>query len=452
MESSSEKGRTYFAHMLVATCVVGVLPLMAVYAFEGATGITSVWVGGGLGIVLSAALAAGGAAFWRRYGSSDYVFSDLLIWGYLRHLWVERRLTRMSTGLEELLDSSVKGLDRDERLSLLADFTSIMEATDPYTRGHSRRVTRLSYMTAKTMGLPKDVIETIRTAAAVHDIGKIHVPREILNKPDRLSEEEFEIVKLHSARGADMVRGALGEEVADLIRHHHERIDGRGYPDGIKGNDIPLGARVIAVADTFDALTSTRAYRPAARHRRAIDILKKEAGQQLDLAAVNAFLRYYSGRGSLGFWATATTIPQRMIASALSWLRQVALSGVVQTAAAVGTSAALVASVPGIMPTPSPQSSPPSSASRLAIDLEEPVPAPSPQPPVADAGSSEESESGSGPGPRKQPAPEPSPTPAPSEDPSPPPPSPSPSPPPEDEDLLGTVGEVVETVVDLLPS
>lgn len=450
MGSSAEGVRSHFSHVVVATTVVGVFPLLAVYAFEAVTGATSVWIGAGIGVILSALLATGGAALWRRYGTSNLVFSDLLIWGYLRHLWVGRRMSRMNDRLEELLDSSLKQLRREERVAMLADFTSVMEATDPYTRGHSHRVTGLSYMIAKTMGLSKEQIDSIRTAAAVHDIGKIHVPREILNKPDRLTEEEFFLIKLHSSRGAEMVRGVLGEEVSNIVRHHHERMDGRGYPDGLKGDDIPLGARVIAVADTFDALTSTRAYRSAARHRKGIEILRSEAGKQLDASAVTAFLRYYSGRGSLGFWATVTTIPQRLLESLLNWFRQAALTGVVQTAAAVGASVALVSSVPGVMPTPSSVSSAASPGSHLAVAVDEPGPTPSP---AASGDGVEFSDDEASSQSRKRPSPAQSPTPSgPAPTPPGPEPSPAPSPSPDDPDLLDTLGQVVEMVVDLLPT
>lgn len=450
MESSVKRERSPFLYVVIATTVVGIMPLLAVYAFEAATGITSAWIGAGLGVVLSALLAIGGAAFWRRFGRTDLVFSDLLIWGYIRHIWVGRRLGRMNDQLDELLDASLTGLSREERVRMLADFTGVMEATDPYTRGHSRRVTNFSYMIAKTMGLRKSQIEDIRTAAAVHDIGKIHVPQEILNKPDRLTDEEFSVIKEHPGRGAEMVRGVLGEHVSNVVLHHHERIDGRGYPQGLVGDEIPLESRVIAVADTFDALTSTRAYRPAARHRKAIGILKSEAGKQLDANAVNAFLKYYSGRGSLGFWATVTTVPQRLLESALNWLRQVALSGVVQTAAAVGTSVAVVSSVPGIMPTPAPQPSVSAPGSRVALGVDVPVPSPSPAPPPETMASTAD---GSGAPSRRTPSSSSSSTPSP--EPSPPPgpgPEPSPSPPPNDPDLLGEVGEVVEAVVELVPS
>lgn len=122
----------------------------------------------------------------------------------------------------------------------------------------------------------------IRTAALIHDVGKLSVAEEVLAKPGKLTDEEYALVKQHSAAGADMV-AALGDaELTRIVRHHHERVDGTGYPDGLKGIEIPLGARIISVVDTFDAITSERPYRRPAHHKRALDVLRHEAGTQLD--------------------------------------------------------------------------------------------------------------------------------------------------------------------------
>ena len=137
-------------------------------------------------------------------------------------------------------------------------------------------MTRHAYMIARGMGLPPAEIARIRTAAALHDVGKLDTPREVLNKPGRLSDEEFALIQRHPVDGAAMVAELGDDEVTAIVRHHHERLDGGGYPDGLEGSEIPLGARIIAVADTFDALTSTRPYRPGCRHKKALDILREE--------------------------------------------------------------------------------------------------------------------------------------------------------------------------------
>ena len=150
----------------------------------------------------------------------------------------------------------------------------MLESRDTYTRRHSLRVTRHCEGIAKELGLPEAEVARICTAAALHDVGKFFTPREVLNKPDRLTDEEFAVIKRHPGEGAKLVEGVVEPEIVAMIRHHHERLGGSGYPDGICGDDIPLGARIIAVADTFDAMTSTRAYRTA---RRALEGARRAA-------------------------------------------------------------------------------------------------------------------------------------------------------------------------------
>ena len=154
----------------------------------------------------------------------------------------------------------------------------------------------------------------MRTAAALHDVGKLHTPREILNKPGRLTDEEFAVIRRHPGDGADMSTSVGDPVITAMIRHHHERLDGAGYPAGLAGEAIPLGARIIAVADTFDAMTSNRAYRRASSHKRALDVLRAEAGKQLDADAVAAFVGYYRGRRTVAWSAFATAAPQRLFA------------------------------------------------------------------------------------------------------------------------------------------
>ena len=177
-------------------------------------------------------------------------------------------------------------------------------------------MTRHAERIAATMGLPAAEVAKIRTAAALHDVGKLHTPRSILNKPGRLTDGEFAVVKRHPVDGAAMAGGIGDPEITAMIRHHHERLDGRGYPDGLAGEEIPLGARIIAVADTFDAITSNRTYRRASVHKRALDVLSTEAGKQLDGDAVAAFRGYYRGQRTVALSALVAAAPQRF----LSWL------------------------------------------------------------------------------------------------------------------------------------
>ena len=177
-------------------------------------------------------------------------------------------------------------------------------------------MTRHAERIATTMGLSSGEVAKVRTAAALHDVGKLHTPRSILNKPGRLTDSEFALIKRHPADGAAMASGIGDPEITAMIRHHHERLDGRGYPDGLAGEKIPLGARIIAVADTFDAITSNRTYRRASHHKRALDVLSTEAGKQLDGDAVAAFRGYYRGSRTVALSAFIAAAPQRF----LSWL------------------------------------------------------------------------------------------------------------------------------------
>ncbi len=197
-----------------------------------------------------------------------------------------------------------------------------METRDPYLHGHSRRVARYAWMIAQQMKLPHGEVAKIRTAAALHDVGKSKTPKAILHKPGRLTDEEYGVIKLHPGEGAEMVAVLGDPELEAMVRHHHERLDGSGYPDGLAGEAIPLGARIISVADTFDAITSARPYRAASPHKRAIDILRDDAGSRLDPAAVKAFCDDYSGRRPLALWAIVCGLPDRLLDLALDERRR----------------------------------------------------------------------------------------------------------------------------------
>jgi putative nucleotidyltransferase with HDIG domain len=258
-------------------------------------------------MLLSVLAANLGSALWKRTpGSRDMVFADLMLWGWLRRSRTERRLVRA----EALLGSRAQ----NPSVEALTELSTLLEARDSYTYGHSQRVTRHAERIARAMGLSDVDVAKVRTAAALHDVGKLHTPREILNKPGRLTTEEFAVIRRHPGDGAAMATGLGDPMIIAMIRHHHERLDGRGYPAGLAGEQIPLGARIIAVADTFDAMTSNRAYRRAASHKRALDVLASEAGTQLDAAAVAAFVEYYRGLPTVAWSAVAAETPQRRFA------------------------------------------------------------------------------------------------------------------------------------------
>lgn len=173
-----------------------------------------------------------------------------------------------------------------------------LEAKDEYTRGHAERVARLSEMTAREYGLPKDMQRQVRYAALMHDVGKMVVESRVLKKPGKFTHEEYEHMKIHPIRGHQI----LGEinllrQVIDGVRHHHERLDGSGYPDGLAGDDIPLAARLIMVADAFDSMTSTRSYRPPKTIEGALAEIRRCAGTQFDPAAIVALERAIDSQG-----------------------------------------------------------------------------------------------------------------------------------------------------------
>lgn len=165
----------------------------------------------------------------------------------------------------------------------IKSIASALDAKDPYTHGHSMRVTLYSIILAKELNVPENELENIETAGLLHDIGKIAIPQSILCKPGRLTDDEFVIMKSHPANSEKLIASIKKlHEVSPGVKHHHERWDGNGYPDRLAGEDIPFSARVIAIADTYDAMTSTRSYRKALDHDIAIAEIEKCAGGQFD--------------------------------------------------------------------------------------------------------------------------------------------------------------------------
>jgi HD-GYP domain-containing protein (c-di-GMP phosphodiesterase class II) len=180
---------------------------------------------------------------------------------------------------------------RDLFQSTVSALAETIEKRDPYTAGHTLRVTDYSVMTAKFLGLSSKELNNLQLSATLHDIGKIGVRDQILLKASPLDQHETEQMKLHTEYGADILNcGQLLHTIVDGVRFHHERFDGKGYNHGLKGGDIPLHARIIAVADAFDAMTTDRPYRKGMDAASAIHEMKKGAGSQFDPDIVNAFL------------------------------------------------------------------------------------------------------------------------------------------------------------------
>jgi HD-GYP domain-containing protein (c-di-GMP phosphodiesterase class II) len=174
----------------------------------------------------------------------------------------------------------------------VAALASVIDAKDHYTRSHSENVTRYAVAIAKEMKLPYEEVRSIQEACQLHDLGKIGIHDYVLTKPGKLTPEEWEEVKLHSLRGAEILAPLdFIDGISELVKQHHERYDGKGYPNQCKKEEIRLGARIMAVADTFDAMISERPYRRSYSVKEAIEELKRCRGSQFDPQVVNAFLR-----------------------------------------------------------------------------------------------------------------------------------------------------------------
>jgi response regulator RpfG family c-di-GMP phosphodiesterase len=178
------------------------------------------------------------------------------------------------------------------RFDAIKALAQAIEAKDSYTNGHSERMFQYSLAVAETLNLPEEERLLLKYATALHDIGKIGVDESILRKPNRLTPEEFEEIKSHPSKGASIIKDVeFLSSVAPIIYHHHERYDGKGYPGGLAGQQIPVGSRIVAVLDTYDAMTSDRPYRKALHREAALMELQACSGTQFDPVVVDAFLK-----------------------------------------------------------------------------------------------------------------------------------------------------------------
>jgi HD-GYP domain-containing protein (c-di-GMP phosphodiesterase class II) len=182
--------------------------------------------------------------------------------------------------------------------AIVAALVKSLELKDGATASHTWRVVLYTRAIAEAAGIDHDTMARITTGAALHDLGKVDIPDAILQKPGKLTTEEFDIIKTHSAVGHErLIRmGVQDPIILNLVRHHHERVDGAGYPDGLRGDEIPIGARYFAVVDTFDALTSVRPYRTqvgADAAKRAIEIITNDVESHYAIEAVDLFVKQY---------------------------------------------------------------------------------------------------------------------------------------------------------------
>ncbi len=223
-----------------------------------------------------------------KLGAYDYVakpfnFDELLM--NVERALEKANLIRLTKEYQETLEKKV--MEQSARIRTIfteavSSLTNAIEAKDHYTKGHSIRVTKFASWLAEELDLEYETISNIVLASQLHDIGKMGITDEILNKPGKLTDEEFDIIRNHSMLSVKILEPILPEEPLAIVKHHHERWDGKGYPDGLSGKEIPVGARIIAVADTFDAMTSKRAYRDALPVERAFGEIENFTELQFD--------------------------------------------------------------------------------------------------------------------------------------------------------------------------
>jgi HD-GYP domain-containing protein (c-di-GMP phosphodiesterase class II) len=237
-----------------------------------------------------------------KMGAYDYVIKPVRLNELPIRIWktLERRNLRIRNREYELsLEKRVEAQTRQIRKAFQNSIKSLayaLEARDEYTGGHSQRVSQYAYLIANRLGTTRKQIEKIRQAALVHDIGKIGIRESVLMKKEDLTDDEFQHIAAHSVIGEHILRPAIDDDdILKMVRHHHERYDGKGYPDGLSGVQIPQGARVLAVADMYDAMTSNRPYRNAVSPESAISELKRQTGYMFDPVVVNAFFQILSG-------------------------------------------------------------------------------------------------------------------------------------------------------------
>ena len=224
----------------------------------------------------------------------------------------------MSEELEQFVEDLKRAAEENRALFLgsIQMLAGAVDEKDPYTRGHSDRVTRYALLIAKELKQDAAFMETLQISAQLHDVGKIGIEDRILKKPGALTAEEFEVMKTHTTKGANILRPVTQlAEMLPGIELHHEALDGRGYPYGLKGDQIPLLARVIAVADTFDALTTNRPYQHAHTPEEALKIIQNLAGKRLDPEAVAALMAVY-GRGEIRIQRISIKRPAAVVADA----------------------------------------------------------------------------------------------------------------------------------------
>ena len=332
--------RCYLPQSIVATVAVVAPPLLVLWVCTSVIYFEIPMLAVFLMAMSLGFVTAGVASeVWKhRPGAREISFSELLLWSWYRLQKADRRLGDSHRRLSEV-DSSP-----EEQLIVLQELSDALESKDPYTRGHSSRVERHSFNIAVALGLSLKEIEVLRKAASLHDVGKMRIPNSVLHKPGKLDDDERALIEEHPVLGAWMVSSIGDEMIVGSVRHHHERWDGTGYPDRIRGNEIPLFARIIAVADTYDAVTSTRSYRAGGSRKRGLEIVKAESGKQFDPLVVEAFFTTLPARSPLIAGVALVAGPQLLWRHFMQWLQRFGAGAVAPGLGAVGAAVVLGAS------------------------------------------------------------------------------------------------------------
>jgi putative two-component system response regulator len=234
------------------------------------------------------------AVFAVREGAQDYLIKGQIGGSLLmRAVRYAMERKRAEEKIQETMEHLRKAVQTIIQVLLMA-----IETKDPYTAGHQRRATDLAIAIATDMDLSQDIIEGIRMTGAIHDIGKIPIPVEVLSKPSKLSTTEYSLIKEHARHGYEILKDVESPwPLAEMAHQHHERINGSGYPLGLKGKDILLEARILAVADVVEAMASFRPYRPVPGIDAALEEIEKNAGVLYERAVVKACLRLFREKG-----------------------------------------------------------------------------------------------------------------------------------------------------------
>jgi response regulator RpfG family c-di-GMP phosphodiesterase len=252
----------------------------------------------GLAVIMATAVNETNLAIQcMRLGAEDYVCKPFNLDEVA--LNVEKTLEKKSLEkkikeFQEQLNQKVEQQTLEIRTLFLGSIEALvfaLEAKDKYTAGHSRRVTEIALAIGRMIGLPQDDLEDLRWGSLVHDVGKIAVDQFVQNKPGKLTPVEYEHIMIHAHMGAGIVKPVVNEKVVAIVEHHHDHYDGTGLHQVIVGEDIPLGARILAVADAYDAMTSARPYRPAISVENARKEIKRCSGTQFDPLTASAFLK-----------------------------------------------------------------------------------------------------------------------------------------------------------------